>query len=47
MFWIMKNGIGMTAMASFGEEVFKDDQIWAMVDFLKNLPRNRSEKGPF
>jgi mono/diheme cytochrome c family protein len=45
MFWIIKNGIKMTAMASFGEEVFKDDQIWAMVTFLKTLPRNEGQKG--
>ena len=36
IFWIVKNGIKMTAMASFGEEVFKDDQIWGMVAFLEN-----------
>jgi hypothetical protein len=46
MFWIIKNGIKMTAMASFGERVFKDDQIWAMVDLLKTLPRNEPKKGP-
>jgi hypothetical protein len=45
MFWIIKNGIKMTAMASFGEEVFKDDEVWAMVEFLKKLPRNEQEKG--
>jgi mono/diheme cytochrome c family protein len=44
MFWIIKNGIKMTAMPSFGKEVFKDDQIWAMVDFLKHLPRNEPKK---
>jgi hypothetical protein len=43
MFWIIKNGIKMTAMASFGEEVFKDDEIWAMVHFLKNLHK-KAEK---
>ena len=36
-YWIIKNGIKMTAMASFGKAVFKDDEIWAMVDFLENL----------
>lgn len=40
MFWIIKNGIKMTAMASFGKEVFKDDEVWAMVDFLKKLHQN-------
>jgi hypothetical protein len=43
MFWIIKNGIKMTAMASFGEEVFKDGEIWAMVHFLKNLHK-KAEK---
>jgi hypothetical protein len=46
MFWIIKNGIKMTAMASFGKEVFKDDQVWAMVNFLKNFTRNKPEKRP-
>jgi len=35
LFWIVKHGIKMTGMASFGKEVFDDDQVWAMVDFLK------------
>lgn len=39
MYWIIKNGIKMTAMASFGKAVFKDDEIWATVDFLEKLHR--------
>ena len=44
MFWIIKNGIKITAMATFGKAVYKDDQIWAMVDFVKGLPRNEKKK---
>jgi nitrate reductase NapE component len=36
-FFFIKHGIKMTGMASFGEKVFKDDQVWAMVEFLKTL----------
>lgn len=37
LFWVTKNGIKMTGMPAFG--LFKsDDEIWAIVAFLKTLP---------
>ncbi|HKJ22842.1 MAG TPA: cytochrome c [Gammaproteobacteria bacterium] len=36
-FWIIKNGIRMTAMPAWGV-THSDDKIWAMVAFLKKLP---------
>jgi mono/diheme cytochrome c family protein len=37
LFWIIKNGIKMTAMPSFGA-VRSNDEIWDIVAFLKTLP---------
>ena len=38
LFWVIKNGIRMTAMPAWG--VTHDDQeIWAMVAFLEQLPK--------
>ena len=38
-FWVIKNGIKMTAMPSFGADnpAVGDKNIWAIVGFLKNL----------
>jgi mono/diheme cytochrome c family protein len=38
LFWVLKNGIKMTGMPAFGM-THTDDQIWAMVAFLKQLPK--------
>jgi mono/diheme cytochrome c family protein len=40
VFWIIKNGIKMTGMPSFGvdEPPVANQAIWAMVAFLKKLP---------
>jgi len=38
LFWVLKNGIKMTGMPGFGM-THTDDQIWAIVAFLKQLPR--------
>ncbi len=38
LFWVLKNGIKMTGMPAFGM-THTDDQIWAIVAFLKQLPR--------
>jgi mono/diheme cytochrome c family protein len=38
LFWVIKNGIKMTGMPSFGM-THSDAQIWAMVAFLKQLPK--------
>jgi mono/diheme cytochrome c family protein len=37
LFWIVKNGIKMTGMASYGEAL-KDDEIWNVVAFVRKLP---------
>lgn len=37
MFWVIKNGIGMTAMPSFGLVKTSDDEIWSVVAFIKTL----------
>lgn len=38
LFWVVKHGINMTAMPSFGAVGAKDDEIWAIVAFLRKLP---------
>jgi mono/diheme cytochrome c family protein len=38
LFWVIKNGINMTGMPSFGLAGVKDKEIWSMVAFLKSLP---------
>ncbi|MBV8651385.1 MAG: cytochrome c [Alphaproteobacteria bacterium] len=38
LFWVVKNGIKMTAMPSFGAIGVGDPEIWSIVAFLKKLP---------
>ncbi len=38
LFWVVKNGINMTGMPSFQMAGAKDEQLWAVVAFLKKLP---------
>ena len=38
LFWVIKNGINMTGMPSFGLAGTKDEDIWSLVAFLKKLP---------
>lgn len=40
LFWVVKHGIKMTGMPSFGATVppVPDQEIWAIVAFLKQLP---------
>jgi mono/diheme cytochrome c family protein len=38
LFWVIKNGINMTGMPSFQLAGAKDEEIWAIVAFIKNLP---------
>jgi mono/diheme cytochrome c family protein len=38
LFWVIKNGIKMTGMPSFGASDLPDQEIWTMVAFLKKLP---------
>ena len=37
MFWVVKNGFKMTGMPAF-EKIHTDDQIWAIIAFVRNLP---------
>ncbi len=45
LFWITKNGLGFTAMPAF-DGVFKDEQIWALVSYIRALQRGRAEPLP-
>jgi mono/diheme cytochrome c family protein len=38
LFWVVKHGIKMTGMPSFGLAGASDQQIWTIVAFIKNLP---------
>jgi hypothetical protein len=38
LFWVIKNGINMTGMPSFGAIEVPDQEIWSIAGFLKKLP---------
>ena len=38
LFWVIKNGINMTGMPSFGLIEVPDKEIWNIVAFIKKLP---------
>lgn len=38
IFWVIKNGINMTAMPSFARIQVGDDEIWKIAAFVKKLP---------
>ena len=38
LFWVVKNGINMTGMPSFGATGVPDPEIWTIVAYLKKLP---------
>jgi mono/diheme cytochrome c family protein len=38
LFWIIKNGVKMTGMASYGASR-SDDEIWTLVAFVQTLPK--------
>jgi mono/diheme cytochrome c family protein len=38
LFWVIKNGINMTGMPSFSSAGAKDEDIWAIVAYIKKLP---------
>jgi cytochrome c553 len=38
LFWVVKNGINMTGMPSFGATGVPDPELWQIVAFLKKLP---------
>jgi mono/diheme cytochrome c family protein len=43
LFWVLKNGIKMTGMPSFGM-THTDDQIWSIVAIVKQLPKLNAEQ---
>ncbi|AGK58759.1 cytochrome C class I protein [Hyphomicrobium denitrificans 1NES1] len=43
LFWVVKNGIRMTGMPSFGA-THNDHAIWNIVAFLKELPATTAQK---
>jgi mono/diheme cytochrome c family protein len=43
MFWIIKNGIKMSGMASYGK-VHNDDEIWNIAAFVQRLPKMTPEE---
>jgi mono/diheme cytochrome c family protein len=43
LFWVVKNGIRMTGMPSFGAAGVPDPEIWSIVAFLKKLPTVSNE----
>jgi mono/diheme cytochrome c family protein len=38
LFWVIKNGISMTGMPSFGAIEVPDQEIWSIAAFVKKLP---------
>ena len=43
LFWIVKNGLKMTGMPSFGK-THDDNQIWSIVAFIEQLPGMSDEQ---
>ena len=43
LFWVIKNGINMTGMPSFGAIKVPDHEIRTIVAFVKNLPSVRDD----
>jgi mono/diheme cytochrome c family protein len=43
LFWVVKNGINMTGMPSFGATGVPDPELWSIVAFLKKLPDVKEE----
>jgi mono/diheme cytochrome c family protein len=43
IFWVIKNGINMTAMPSFGKAGVSDKDIWAITAFVKKFASVKSE----
>lgn len=38
LFWVVKNGIKMTGMPSFGAIEVPDQEIWSIIAFIRKLP---------
>ena len=43
LFWVIKNGINMTGMPSFGAIEVPDHEIWTIVAFVKQLPSMKED----
>src|SRR5215469_5536337 len=43
IFWVVKNGINMTGMPSFGRAGVDDKEIWAIAAFVKKIPSVSAE----
>jgi mono/diheme cytochrome c family protein len=43
LFWLVQNGLRMTGMPAFGP-THKDEDLWALVAFLRHLPELTSEE---
>jgi mono/diheme cytochrome c family protein len=39
IFWVVKNGIRMTGMPSFGKAGLSDEQVWHIAAFVKAIPK--------
>ena len=44
IFWVVKNGINMTGMPSFGRIGVDDKEIWTIAAFVKQLPKVTDEQ---
>jgi mono/diheme cytochrome c family protein len=44
LFWIIKNGIKMTAMPAFGGSDHSDGDLWNIVAFMRRMPTLSSEE---
>ena len=43
LFWIVRNGINMTAMPAFGKHL-SDQEVWGVVGFIQRLPGMSAEE---
>jgi mono/diheme cytochrome c family protein len=43
LFWVIKNGINMTGMPSFGAIGVDDKDIWGIVAFVKKFPNVKED----
>jgi len=44
IFWVVKNGLKMTAMPSFGSIGVDDKELWSIAAFVKKLPDVREDE---
>ena len=44
IFWVIKNGIGMTGMPSFARIKVQDPEIWEIAAFVKKIPSVSAEE---